>query len=764
MNIKIINETDFKVKQLTQWGFKSSQWKLDEDRVDIKIPNIWVETKQKYEDIYDMLAQIIFTAYKVKGYRELPIYFACFNSEKGAIIENHQAQDIFRHTDIDWTQTPSKLDKKTIERIKFLIKEAKEYNLDDLGKKFKEIAERGSLRKRHIDKNNFLSIYQEWLNAIGNDINPVYFGSDEIALSDCYLADLMTDGKKSIADKLKVILDINSHGNVYKKIVSRELYSDIKIENQKSYLNFWSKYERPPAEEYQDYILNRRDLLQADNIREIKGAFFTPKIWCDVSKEYFAKTLGENWQDEYYIWDCCCGTGNLERGLVNQERVYMSTLDQADIDIMKQLNTMPDSIKFQMDFLNDEWKPVAEGGKIKDSLWKIIKNEPEKLVIYINPPYLEVTNAREIIGTGGARSGSTSTGIVESMVEYGMGRASRELFVQFFYRMYKEIPNCKIGAFSKLKHCNAPSFKKFRDYFNAKFLGGFVCRADTFDNVRGQFPISFQIWDCEVKEDFPKELKFDVWEMEKLQRGMDKEDAKAEMVGVKVSVNPDSALINEWFQTNNRSTEEVLCYTTKQGNDFQHQNTVALYGKKPQGDGTYIVTQSNLVQALIYVAVRLCIPATWLNDRDQFTAPRKITKTVNIIQEEVSYEYESDQNFINNCVVFALFEKNNTNWQIFPNSQIGINGVERDMKIYNMLLKNKKFSAEAEAVLEITREIYKLYNLEFSNPHASWYEVCKSLRESRNIKYDELRKEFLKAQVVLALEIASDVYKYGFLS
>ena len=54
----------------------------------------------------------------------------------------------------------------------------------------------------------------------------------------------------------------------------------------------------------------RRDLLVPQDVRERKGSFFTPKIWVEKSQQYLADVLGENWQDEYYIWDCCAGTGN----------------------------------------------------------------------------------------------------------------------------------------------------------------------------------------------------------------------------------------------------------------------------------------------------------------------------------------------------------------------------------------------------------------------------------------------------------------------
>ncbi len=81
-----------------------------------------------------------------------------------------------------------------------------------------------------------------------------------------------------------------------------------------------------------------------------------------------------------------------------------------------------------------------------------------------------------------------------------MGLSARELFAQFFFRIYKEIPHCHLAAFSKLKYINSSNFVKFREIFKAKFLKGFICPAYTFDNVKGNFPIGFLVWDLSQKE------------------------------------------------------------------------------------------------------------------------------------------------------------------------------------------------------------------------------------------------------------------------
>ncbi len=44
----------------------------------------------------------------------------------------------------------------------------------------------------------------------------------------------------------------------------------IPIRNLYAYRQFWKVYKRPPLEEYQDYIIERRDLLVPQDIRERK--------------------------------------------------------------------------------------------------------------------------------------------------------------------------------------------------------------------------------------------------------------------------------------------------------------------------------------------------------------------------------------------------------------------------------------------------------------------------------------------------------------
>ena len=67
-------------------------------------------------------------------------------------------------------------------------------------------------------------------------------------------------------------------------------------------------------------------------------------------------------------------------------------------------------------------------------------------------------------------------------------------FAQFFMRIHDEIPGCVLAEFSKLKHLQSPNFKAFRQAFHGTLEKCFIVPADTFDNVKGDFPIGFCVW------------------------------------------------------------------------------------------------------------------------------------------------------------------------------------------------------------------------------------------------------------------------------
>ena len=149
---------------------------------------------------------------------------------------------------------------------------------------------------------------------------------------------------------------------------------------------------------------------------------------------------------------------------------------------------------FKFDFLNDDFS------KLPKELKNIIDEKPEKLVIYINPPYAEAASATQVTRTGDNKEAVARGNKISEDYKDILGKANNEIFAQFFIRIYKEIPNCILASFSTLKYVNSSNLAKFRETFKANFLKGFIVPAYTFDNVNGQFPIGFLIWDTGIKE------------------------------------------------------------------------------------------------------------------------------------------------------------------------------------------------------------------------------------------------------------------------
>ena len=830
------NEFNFRNQQMQKWGFSVEKWvsngvKSGNDTdVAIRIDNnlfnqgeepycIWLETKDgNYCSIDEMLAQIVITALQVnKKYKiEIPPYLGCFDNEKGAIIEKKTISTfISGENTLNLNQRASGLDDATIHSIKEEIERQGGItyctdNLEELGRKLKQIQKQSKDLKNVIHANNFDTIYREhWLDEVGTliDYQEGYndnFPTIKDILPYCYLADIMFDDveKKTIAETLDIVLTWQDNKYFYQDLVEvrqRMFRGEIKIKDIEQYKRFWNKYKRPPkTEKDRKEIIDRVDLLVSQDLRERDGDFFTPKMWADRGIEYLNKAIGtdqndqQSWLKDYYVWDCCCGTGNLLQDFRPefQHKCFLSSLKRCHLRLIKSLGRLPntpDSQIFQFDFLNDDWKPQAEGGKIPDALWKIIKETPEKLVMFINPPYAEPTNTRQKVGTGQNRDGNATTKLKNEITKT-LGACSNELFCQFYYRIYNEIEGCKIGCFSTLKNILGANFEKFRDFFKAQFLRGFLVPANTFDNVKGSFPISFQVWGT-TKNNKKNIFKFDVF------------DEKNDFFCEKNCENYNKEfLINNWFECNNFSKEKLIAGTQKIGNDIQHSNDCYMYPTWKCNSKTHNnnITSSNLVVSLIYLSVRTSIPATWLNDRDQFTAPffEEVEDKQNPLQKVKHYFYEDDQDFINNCIIYAIFTKNYTDWNLFDNGELNLQNANRDLEVWWLLKAelNKGLTQQAQDVYNSALEICKFYhknkcgkNYEHNGKiitdyqykiNASWNDILNGVKGVKLDKNGKAKRNngceaYTEAEVLftklredlksLAKEVEKGVYKYGFL-
>jgi hypothetical protein len=747
---------------------------------------LWAEAKKGSPDIYNSIVQLILTIGKARTFDKFlpPPMLGAFDGEKIAFIPYNEIHDIFYQNDFNWNVTPSDYETKEFkivhEKVKSTIDQKTllfNYEKDDRElKKFIKsnfVVGKFGLTKTKIDKNNFMVIYNKWLQSVKPTIavNWDIAKKGGIIDGDFYLADLLSQENNTLKEKLFVLLR-HDHYELDRKFDDAGMFSSKRTDfsdKQVAHTQFWNRYDRPPKEEYWDYIVERRDLLVPQDVRERKGSFFTPQIWVELSQKYLTDVLGGDWQDEYYIWDCAAGTGNLLAGLTNKYNVWASTLDSQDVEVMHDrikngANLLDDHV-FQFDFLNDDFS------KLPKPLQEIINNpeKRKKLVVYINPPYAEVSS----IGVKG-KAGVNKSKAHDKYSEK-IGTAGREIYILFLARLFDELNGCIIGEFSKLKALQGSAFSEFRDFFKAELAKSFIVPAYTFDNVKGNFPIGFKIWNSSVNSPFEVTLS-DVF------------DETGNLIGQKsFSVTEKSDFINKWISKYKVKTEFIGFLAGTNGNDFQQNGIVYILNKKEQmanPRGIWISSQ-NLIQTSIYYAVRRCVAQTWLNDRDQFLHPNN--------------QWETDTEFQNDCLVFTLFNTHiqtqygTNNWIPFTEQEVNAREkFESDFmsKFINGKLKTDhsgdlfgnqtqritplSFSPEATAVLDAARELWKYYHRQPNcNVNASLYDIREHFQgrneagkmnnKSSDETYMNLIGDLREKLRQLADKIEPKVYEYEFL-
>lgn len=468
---------------------------------------------------------------------------------------------------------------------------------------------------------------------------------------------------------------------------------------------------------------------------------------------------------------------------------------------------------FQFDFLNDELLPQSKGGKLPENLYKIITNpeKRQKLIVYINPPYAEATSAKTVTGTGENKNGITTQFKINEYFKPKISNASNEIFALFMANIYEKLNGCIIGQFSTLKFVNGSNFVKFKEFFKANFLNGFVVPAQTFDNVKGSFPIGFTLWDTQ-KQTKISEITCDVY------------DKEANYTGTKGFYGNLPESINKWIKLFDNDTN-VIGLIVSCAPDFQHNNQLVILSKKQERYCLNITTQ-NLIPICIYFSVRHCIEATWLNDRDQFLYPNNGWKTdtefqndcfaytlfhsqnkitakhslenssplgrqggdnhwIPFTEAEVKAKTKFESNFMTNFIAGKTSQNISTNYidkthqkSLFEEDTIKNNFLDR--------VEAKTFSPEAKAVFAAGKELYKYYHtqpfLSFGREpekqgdfitNASLYDI-KEYFQRRNEKgkmnpkspdetYTLLITNLRKTLKKLAQKIEPKVYEYGFL-
>ncbi len=655
---KATSEEDVKDAYIKALGLKEYQKNL----IDIQTKEIWFEAKQNAKlSSYAMFTQLMHYVQDALNKGDyIPPFLAIIDTHKAAIMKSEDVLPFLAKKTIKWGKSASSYTQEALDAISahigtHFVSFKIETHEDEFISTVKNAIQKGDIIRTQITPSNLKQVFDKWVLMIGREIKGI--AEEDYAL--LFFADIMNDGTVSTHDNLSAELMHKNNAPVF--LLGGRVYE---LSNKEGYRQFWAIYHRPPKAEYRNYLLERRDSLIPLDERSFKGAFYTPLAVVDKAYDKLAETLGVNWQNNYIVWDMCCGVGNLEVKHSNPRNIYMSTLDQADVDVMKATKTCVAAQRFQYDYLNDD---ITDDGKIDYSLTNKVPEglrkaiaEGKKILALINPPYAAATNRGNtaMVGDAEYKSGVAKTRFAATaMGDFGKG--SNELYVQFVARIANEMPNATLAMFSTMKYINAPTLAIFRKAWNATYIGGFAIHNQAFDGLSGKFPIGFLVWNTNQK------IKINITEI--LTEVLDKE---AKAIGEKTFFNiANSQFLSEWIVRPKTNKVEVIplknaitpataikdlrgtkwadgaiaCMDCA-GNDLQHaeQHTV-IFSSGYGSAGGFIITDINLWQASVVFTIRRLIKPTWLNDRDQFLQPTAL----------LSDEFKTD------CLIWMLFNRCN---------------------------------------------------------------------------------------------------------
>jgi hypothetical protein len=780
------SEEDVKDIYIKALGLKSYTKGL----IDIRTEEIWFEAKDTGKhSSYAMFTQLLHYVQDALNKGEtIPPFLAVIDTEKAALMKTSDVLPFLEKKTVKWGKSASQYPKQALDEVSahigtHFVSFRIATHEDEFIHTVKEAIKSGDIIRTQITPDNLKQVFDKWVAMIGREIDDV--GEEDYAL--LFFADMMHDGTLSTHANLPAELLHKNNAPVFS--LGGRLYE---LNNKEGYRQFWQIYHRPPKSEYRNYLLERRDSLIPLDERSFKGAYYTPLNVVEKAYDKLTEVLGKNWQKNYIVWDMCCGVGNLEVKHSNPRNIFMSTLDQADVDVMQATKTCVAAHRFQYDYLNDD---ITDDGKIDYSLTNKIPQalqqaikEGKKILVLMNPPYAESGAG---IGEGNKSCVAKTKFAASAMANYG--KSSNELFTQFLARIALEIPTATVAMFSKLKYVNAPNFEKFRQAWNAQYLGGFIVHSKVFDGLTGYFPIGFLVWktnhhakrktlitaiSCEV---FDRKVQpvgeksfYNLPNSSFLSRWINRPKAnKTEMIALKNAVSPASKVSTSTWADN------AVAYMLCDSNDMQHAGQTALFSSvyRVGHDGGFYVNPENLWQAAIVFTVRRLVKPTWINDRDQFLQPTG----------ELSDEFKND------CLIWMLFngsnltasannlEWNGKKWSIvnhfIPFTETEVNAPARfESDFMVQYLKKKKLSPEAKAVLNAGRELWKAYfahidvrrvrdELKLNRPDVGWYQIRNALKK-RNESGDFIPvsfADFETAYKTLSEKLQPLVFELGFL-
>jgi len=505
--------------------------------------------------------------------------------------------------------------------------------------------------------------------------------------------------------------------------------------NEAAFRAFFSQFRNNYTPKEKDDLAACKDRVLEDVHRRMTGAFFTPPIFADKAHEYIARTFGDNWRDEYVVYDMAAGTGNLTRDY-NFREPYLSTLEQHDVDIINKMGYNKGATIFQYDFLNDGTEDLPEG------LLKALR-EQKKIIIIANPPYGTANNIDA--GSSEHKADIALTKTNSEMKADNVGSASQQLYAQFMYRLAKlqdqfggEVNICTFAPPLFMSGASGKSFRKFL-FDRYHFESGMLFQASHFADVKGQWGISFTVWQKgqEERSEFPLDI-------------IELEDFELKNNGTKIVYSTQASCL-EWvresvlgLKKNDSPQMAAATNVTQKGKGFAainsighfHDNTNKVCDNSTQislfssccADGHSIsILPINFNRCIALFCARKSITPNWINCKDEYMVPNT--------------DHPDYEQWNNDCLIYSLF--NNSSQQ---SSLRQIDYKDKKWNIFN----NFFFMSNAD-MLDLANE----------NNFVEMYQDCKQFNEDRYV-YNLLQTTPLSDDATNVLNMAVALIKKSF--
>jgi hypothetical protein len=780
------------------------------DRHDLYTPRVLFEFKydKNFTNLKarsQIIAQTLYYVRRLKfdGFINKPIPpIICIADQNESILTETALWKTFyddAQEKYDWDLAPSMPDKQLVQDISDtqLARDVHVYNISEQAV-FLVFAEQLSKYltnqlkiehedKKQINEGNFEEVFDYWNKIFGDSVR------NGFKTSRYFVSDIQKDNTTFIKEQSRAFFRIGQAGEIKeKKILAKD------------YEHFWGLFDKVRDIDIIRAILAKIDRLTDDTMRRFHGEFFTPLKFANKALDYIEKTIGKNWwqSGEYRLWDMAAGTGNLEYHLPQQalQYCYLSTLYKEDKEHLDKL--FADATIFQYDYLNDDIENVFadKAGLAFELNWKLpeklrndLNNPKIKWIILINPPF---ATASAGASKGSNKKDVTETRLRKYMHRDDLGEVSRELFSQFIYRLNSEFTSREthLCLFSKLKYITSNNDQKLRDkIFDFVFERGFIFSSVNFEGTSksNQFPVGCIIWKLNEHNKLENQIiEVDVFNENvekidtKLFRSIHKDKFLSKWVNRPPATHkfpPFGSAISvkaENKDKRDRISDGFIASLMAGRNDFQNQNIVYFLSGPAVNAGAYSITADNFDKSMIVHAAQRIPKATWLNDRDQFMKPQGGVSDEFIADctvwnlfcnsnqtaalKDVEYEKKTYQ-IHNHFFPFKVSEVKN--WDV-TDSDIALNMANATDTFVSQWLATNQLSAEATAVLNKGKEIYKFYfahlnqlrtnKFKIDTYDAGWWQIKQALADE-NLCTDEMKEiktlhDILKAKILPKLK------------